>query len=144
MCHGRWDPPSIVGPSRAAGVTGPQADQNGVAHSRAGGIVGNLGPMATVAQQNRAALCCGLDTGFSDQATCCLWCSKDISGQRYEGSYCRSVMAGRAGVAIATKVPDLTWASPGSSMLVCPTPICSCGVGIPPAPLANRCCLSPV
>jgi hypothetical protein len=35
---------------------------------------------------------------------------------------CRSVMAGRARVAIATKVSALTWALPGTSMLLCPMP----------------------
>lgn len=58
----------------------------------------------------------GPDTGFSDQAT-----KLAVFGipkaaftfQDRDRRACRSVMAGRAGVAIATKILALTWVLPG-------------------------------
>lgn len=122
--HGVWDPPSIVGPSRAFGVTGPQTDQKGVARSWGGGMVDKVGTHGNSGSAEIGLPCAmGPDTGFSDQATCCLWHSKGsfyISGQRQEGL---QICVGREGWGCysyqdLSPYLGLTW----MSVLICPVP----------------------
>lgn len=96
-------------------MTGLHTDQTGGAHSGRGGMVDKLGSRGNSGSSEIGLLCAMGPT----QVSVTKLPKAAFTFQGGDGWAYRSVVAWRAGVAIATQVSDLTWALPGRVERAC-------------------------